>query len=158
MDLENSRDDLLFELHKLPRQNPNDTKMLTDYFANVHKLSEDLGKLLSKNSLALMYKIKSFFCMYNFALLCWWCRLLGYVLLITCETCNFSVSSVLNNTDVLYAIQCKLKGVLAWFVNNARLYIYMLKFSKHCIYVFSSLVASYMETNNLRFYKKSFTT
>ena len=45
MDLENSRDDLLFELHKLPHQNPNDTKMLTDYFADVHKLSEELGNI-----------------------------------------------------------------------------------------------------------------
>ena len=44
MDLENSRDDLLFELHKLPHQNPNDTKMLTEYFADVNKLSEDLGR------------------------------------------------------------------------------------------------------------------
>ncbi|KAF2365226.1 Exocyst complex component EXOC3/Sec6 [Trinorchestia longiramus] len=44
MDLENSRDDLLFELHKLPHQNPNDTKMLTEYFADVNKLSVDLGK------------------------------------------------------------------------------------------------------------------
>ncbi|KAA0202992.1 hypothetical protein HAZT_HAZT003038 [Hyalella azteca] len=44
MDLENSRDDLLFELHKLPHQNPNDTKMLTEYFADVNKLSEYLGK------------------------------------------------------------------------------------------------------------------
>ncbi|XP_050707871.1 exocyst complex component 3-like [Eriocheir sinensis] len=44
MDLENSRDDLLFELHKLPHQNPNDTRMLKEYFADVHKLSEDLGK------------------------------------------------------------------------------------------------------------------
>ncbi|KAK8375438.1 hypothetical protein O3P69_008347 [Scylla paramamosain] len=44
MDLENSRDDLLFELHKLPHQNPNDTRMLKEYFADVHKLSEELGK------------------------------------------------------------------------------------------------------------------
>ena len=43
MDLENSRDDLLFELHKLPHQNPNDTRMLKEYFADVHKLSEELG-------------------------------------------------------------------------------------------------------------------
>lgn len=44
MDLENSRDDLLFELHKLPHQNPNDTRMLKEYFADVQNLSEDLGK------------------------------------------------------------------------------------------------------------------
>lgn len=44
MDLENSRDDLLFELHKLPHQNPNDTRMLKEYFADVQKLSDDLGK------------------------------------------------------------------------------------------------------------------
>uniref|UniRef100_A0A2P2I4L7 Exocyst complex component 3-like n=1 Tax=Hirondellea gigas TaxID=1518452 RepID=A0A2P2I4L7_9CRUS len=43
-DLENSRDDLLFELHKLPHQNPNDTNMLTEYFADVNKLSIALGK------------------------------------------------------------------------------------------------------------------
>lgn len=44
MDLENSRDDLLFELHKVSHQNPNDTRMLKECFADVQKLSEDLGK------------------------------------------------------------------------------------------------------------------
>ncbi|KAK3868957.1 hypothetical protein Pcinc_025706 [Petrolisthes cinctipes] len=44
MDLENSRDDLLFELHKLPHQNPNDTRMLKEYFAEVQNLSDELGK------------------------------------------------------------------------------------------------------------------
>ncbi|XP_042891803.1 exocyst complex component 3-like [Penaeus japonicus] len=44
MDLENSRDELLFELHKLPHQNPNDTRVLKESFADVQKLSDDLGK------------------------------------------------------------------------------------------------------------------
>lgn len=43
MDLENSRDELLFELHKLPHQNPNDTRVLKESFADVQKLSDDLG-------------------------------------------------------------------------------------------------------------------
>lgn len=43
-DLENSRDDLLFELHKLPSQSVTDRNMLKQYFADVEKLSEDLGK------------------------------------------------------------------------------------------------------------------
>ncbi|XP_077496024.1 exocyst complex component Sec6 isoform X2 [Amblyomma americanum] len=43
-DLENSRDDLLFELHKLPNQSVTDRNMLKQYFADVEKLSEDLGK------------------------------------------------------------------------------------------------------------------
>ncbi|KAH9364021.1 hypothetical protein HPB48_015352 [Haemaphysalis longicornis] len=43
-ELENSRDDLLFELHKLPSQSVTDRNMLKQYFADVEKLSEDLGK------------------------------------------------------------------------------------------------------------------
>ncbi|KAB7502632.1 Exocyst complex component 3 [Armadillidium nasatum] len=46
MDLENSRDDLLFELHKLPHQNPNESRLLKEYFADMQTLSEDLGKQL----------------------------------------------------------------------------------------------------------------
>lgn len=46
MDLENSRDDLLFELHKLPHQNPNDTRMLKEYFADVQNLSDELGEMM----------------------------------------------------------------------------------------------------------------
>ncbi|XP_065333702.1 exocyst complex component 3 [Cloeon dipterum] len=38
-DLENSRDDLLFELHKLPNQDPLDTRMLKEYFDEVNNLS-----------------------------------------------------------------------------------------------------------------------
>lgn len=45
-DLENSRDDLLFEMHKLPNQSPTDRNMLKQYFSDVEKLSEDLGKQL----------------------------------------------------------------------------------------------------------------
>jgi exocyst complex component 3 len=43
-DLENSRDDLLFELHKLPNQAPADTIMLKEYFEDVNELSKLLGK------------------------------------------------------------------------------------------------------------------
>ena len=46
MDLENSRDDLLYELHKLPHQNPNDTGMLKEYFSEVQTLSDNLGLYL----------------------------------------------------------------------------------------------------------------
>ncbi|KAG1665256.1 Exocyst complex component 3 [Nymphon striatum] len=45
-DLENSRDDLLFELHKLPNQSPTDRNMLKQYFADVEKLSDALGEQL----------------------------------------------------------------------------------------------------------------
>ncbi|XP_031339008.1 exocyst complex component 3 [Photinus pyralis] len=45
-DLENSRDDLLFELHKLPNQSAHDIAMLKAYFADVEKLSDLLGKQL----------------------------------------------------------------------------------------------------------------
>ncbi|KAL1440973.1 hypothetical protein MTO96_009019 [Rhipicephalus appendiculatus] len=43
-ELENSRDDLLYELHKLPSQSVTDRNMLKQYFADVEKLSDDLGK------------------------------------------------------------------------------------------------------------------
>lgn len=43
-DLENSRDDLLFELHKLPNQAPADTIMLKEYFEDVNELSKLMGK------------------------------------------------------------------------------------------------------------------
>jgi hypothetical protein len=43
-DLENSRDDLLFELHKLPNQAPADTIMLKEYFEDVNELSKFMGK------------------------------------------------------------------------------------------------------------------
>lgn len=45
-DLENSRDDLLFEMHKLPTRSPTDRNMLKQYFADVEKMSEDLSKQL----------------------------------------------------------------------------------------------------------------
>lgn len=45
-DLENARDDLLFELHKLPNQSPHDMALLRDYFADVQTLSNLLEKQL----------------------------------------------------------------------------------------------------------------
>ena len=45
-DLENSRDDLLYELHKLPNQATADTNMLKAYFEDVHTLSQLLEKQL----------------------------------------------------------------------------------------------------------------
>lgn len=45
-DLENSRDDLLYELHKLPNQSPHDKSMLKAYFSEVEKLSVLLEKQL----------------------------------------------------------------------------------------------------------------
>ncbi|XP_041361118.1 exocyst complex component 3-like [Gigantopelta aegis] len=45
-DLELSRDDLLLELHKQPNQSPTDRNTLNNYFAEVEKLSEELGKQL----------------------------------------------------------------------------------------------------------------
>ncbi|XP_063916010.1 exocyst complex component 3 [Zophobas morio] len=45
-DLENSRDDLLYELHKLPNQSPHDKSMLKAYFADVETLSNILEKQL----------------------------------------------------------------------------------------------------------------
>ena len=45
-DLENSRDDLLFELHRLPATSVADKNMLKHYYAEVEKLSEELGKQL----------------------------------------------------------------------------------------------------------------
>ncbi|XP_023231105.1 exocyst complex component 3-like [Centruroides sculpturatus] len=45
-DLENSRDDLLFEMHKLPSRSPTDRNMLKQYFADVEKMSEELSKQL----------------------------------------------------------------------------------------------------------------
>lgn len=45
-DLENSRDDLLYELHKYPNQSPHDKMMLKAYFQEVEKLSELLEKQL----------------------------------------------------------------------------------------------------------------
>uniref|UniRef100_A0ABM0N1G4 Exocyst complex component 3-like n=1 Tax=Saccoglossus kowalevskii TaxID=10224 RepID=A0ABM0N1G4_SACKO len=46
MDLENSRDDLLFELHKQPSDNPSDDYLLKRYFADVESLSNALAKQL----------------------------------------------------------------------------------------------------------------
>lgn len=43
-DLENSRDELLLELHKLPNQSPHDTSMLKAYFEEVENLSDMLAK------------------------------------------------------------------------------------------------------------------
>ncbi|XP_046407255.1 exocyst complex component 3 [Ischnura elegans] len=45
-DLENSRDDLLYELHKLPNQAPADKSMLKAYFEDVEVLSQLLEKQL----------------------------------------------------------------------------------------------------------------
>lgn len=45
-DLENSRDDLLYELHKYPNQSPHDKVMLKAYFADVETLSGLLEKQL----------------------------------------------------------------------------------------------------------------
>lgn len=46
MDLENSRDDLLYELHKLPNQKQADKILLKAYFEEVGKVSEELEKQL----------------------------------------------------------------------------------------------------------------
>ncbi|XP_064597131.1 exocyst complex component 3-like isoform X2 [Liolophura sinensis] len=43
-ELETSRDDLLFELHKQPNKSPTDRNTLKHYFADVEKLSDSLGK------------------------------------------------------------------------------------------------------------------
>ena len=45
-ELENSRDGLLYEMHRLPSTNPADKNMLKHYFSEVEKLSEELGKQL----------------------------------------------------------------------------------------------------------------
>jgi hypothetical protein len=45
-DLENARDDLLYELHKLPNQAPADKIMLKAYFEDVEVLSQLLEKQL----------------------------------------------------------------------------------------------------------------
>nr|CAG4639889.1 EOG090X03GO [Daphnia pulex]SVE84774.1 EOG090X03GO [Daphnia pulex] len=45
-DLENSRDDLLYELHRLPNHSLQDKQMLKAYFSGVQQLSEQLGKQL----------------------------------------------------------------------------------------------------------------
>ncbi|XP_030762486.1 exocyst complex component 3 [Sitophilus oryzae] len=45
-DLENSRDDLLYELHKLPNQSAHDKSLLKAYFADVEELSNLLEKQL----------------------------------------------------------------------------------------------------------------
>ena len=44
MDLENSRDELMFELHRLPQQSPTDRNTLKHYFNEVDKLSDELAK------------------------------------------------------------------------------------------------------------------
>ncbi|KAG8192270.1 hypothetical protein JTE90_002097 [Oedothorax gibbosus] len=44
--LEHSRDDLLFEMHKLANQSPTDQNMLKHYFSDVEKLSEEISKQL----------------------------------------------------------------------------------------------------------------
>ncbi|RWS07562.1 exocyst complex component 3-like protein, partial [Dinothrombium tinctorium] len=46
MELENSRDDLLFEMHRLPSTSLADKNMLKHYFSEVEKLSDELGKQL----------------------------------------------------------------------------------------------------------------
>jgi len=44
VELENSRDDLLFELHKLPHQSPADRELLSEYFGPVQHLSDKMEK------------------------------------------------------------------------------------------------------------------
>ncbi len=44
VDLENSRDDLLFELHKLPHQSTADKELLKTYFEPVTNLSKMMEK------------------------------------------------------------------------------------------------------------------
>ncbi|XP_042907612.1 exocyst complex component 3 isoform X2 [Parasteatoda tepidariorum] len=44
--LEHSRDDLLYEMHKLANQSPTDQNMLKHYFSDVDKLSEEISKQL----------------------------------------------------------------------------------------------------------------
>ncbi|GIX88528.1 exocyst complex component 3 [Caerostris extrusa] len=44
--LEHSRDDLLYEMHKLANQSPTDKNMLKHYFSDVEKLSEEISKQL----------------------------------------------------------------------------------------------------------------
>ena len=46
MELENSRDDLLYEMHRLPATSSSDKNMLKHYFSEVEKLSDELGKQL----------------------------------------------------------------------------------------------------------------
>ena len=46
MELENSRDDLLFEMHRLPATSSADKNMLKHYFSEVEKISDELGKQL----------------------------------------------------------------------------------------------------------------
>lgn len=46
MDLENSRDDLLFELHKIPNQKQADKILLKAYFEEVEEVSQELEKQL----------------------------------------------------------------------------------------------------------------
>lgn len=45
-ELENSRDGLLYEMHRLVGTNPADKNMLKHYFSDVEKVSEELGKQL----------------------------------------------------------------------------------------------------------------
>ncbi|XP_033640701.1 exocyst complex component 3-like [Asterias rubens] len=46
MELESSRDDLLYELHKHPSENPTDDHLLKQYFSEVEKLSDMLYRQL----------------------------------------------------------------------------------------------------------------
>ena len=46
MELENSRDDLLYEMHRLPATSSSDKNMLKHYFSEVEKISDELGKQL----------------------------------------------------------------------------------------------------------------
>ena len=46
MDLEHCRDDFLLELHKGSNDNPNDKRLLKEYFSGVDGLSESLGKFI----------------------------------------------------------------------------------------------------------------
>lgn len=46
MELENSRDDLLYEMHRLSSTSSSDKNMLKHYFSEVEKISDELGKQL----------------------------------------------------------------------------------------------------------------
>ena len=44
VELENSRDDLLFEIHKLQHSSPADRELLSEYFGPVQHLSDKMEK------------------------------------------------------------------------------------------------------------------
>lgn len=56
--MENSRDELLFELHKLPNQSPHDTSMLKAYFSEVSELSTALENQIRINLLRTLNTVR----------------------------------------------------------------------------------------------------